>query len=148
MNKFFLFYNLSISNVPIVDNKQILFSRQYIGQLITKVIKIDSVVQHVIASKTLSEAETRSLREEKVADRKFRHLLTIITGHCNREDLQALKTFIDILEDTGNIDVAQQVSLIYKERVRSSHLIYNFRVRTDLIYTYLYSHSKIYMVRR
>ena len=127
----------------IVDNKQRLFSRQYIGQLITKVVKIDSVVQHLIASNTLSEAETSSLRDEKVADKKFRHLLTIITGHCNRQDLQALKTFIDILEDTGNIDVAQQVSLIYKERVRSSHLIYNFRVRTDLIYTYLYTHSKI-----
>ena len=143
MNKFFLFYNLSLSNVPIVDNKQRLFSRQYIGQLITKVIKIDSVVQHLIASNTLSEAETSSLRDEKVADSKFRHLLSIITGHCNREDLEAFKTFIDILENTGNIDVAQQLSLIYKERVRFSHLIYNFRVRTDLIYTYLYSHSKI-----
>ena len=143
MNKFFLFYNLSLSNVPIVDNKQRLFSRQYIGQLITKVVKIDSVVQHLIDSKTLSEAETSSLRDEKVADSKFRHLLSIITGHCNRQDLEAFKTFIDILENTGNIDVAQQLSLIYKERVRSSHLIYNFRVRTDLIYTYLYSHSKI-----
>ena len=143
MNKFFLFYNLSLSNVPIVDNKQILFSRQYIGQLITKVVKIDSVVQHLIDSKTLSEAETRSLRDDKVADSKFRHLLTILTGHCNRQDPDAFKTFVDILEKTGNIDVAQQVSLIYKERVRSSHLIYNFRVRTDLIYAYLYSHSKI-----
>ena len=143
MNKFFLFYNLSLSNVPIVDNKQRLFSRQYIGQLITKVIKIDSVVQHLIASNTLSEAETSSLRDEKVADSKFRHLLSIITGHRNREDLEAFKTFIDILENTGNIDVAQQLSLIYKERVRFSHLIYNFRVRTYLIYTYLYSHSKI-----
>jgi hypothetical protein len=101
------------------------------------------VVQHLIASNTLSEAETSSLRDEKVADSKFRHLLSIITGHCNREDLEAFKTFIDILENTGNIDVAQQLSLIYKERVRFSHLIYNFRVRTDLIYTYLYSHSKI-----
>ena len=68
MNKFFLFYNLSLSNVPIADNKQILFSKQYIGQLITKVVKIDSVVQEFIASKTLSEAETSSLRDDKVAD--------------------------------------------------------------------------------
>ena len=143
MNKFFLFYNLSLSNVHIADNKQILFSKQYIGQLITKVVKIDSVVQLLIASKTLSEAETRSLRDDKVADSKFRHLLSIITDHCNRKELKAFKNLIDILEDTGNIDVAQQLSLIYKERVRSSHLIYNFRVRTDLIYAYLYSHSKI-----
>jgi hypothetical protein len=90
--------------------KQRLFSRQYIGQLITKVVKIDSVVQHLIASNTLSEAETSSLRDEKVADSKFRHLLIIITGHCNRQDLEAFKTFIDILENTGNIDVAHPVS--------------------------------------
>jgi hypothetical protein len=96
------------------------------------------VVQHLIDSKTLSEAETRSLRDDKVADKKFKHLLTIITDHCNRKELKAFKNLIDILEDTGNIDVAQQLSLIYKERVRSSHLIYKFRVRTDLIYIYTF----------
>ena len=104
---------------------------------------MESVVQHLIASKTLSEAETSSLRDHKVADKKFRHLLTILTDHCNRKDLKAFKTFIAILGETGNTDVAQQILPIYTERVRSSHLIYNFRVRTDLIYTYLYSHSKI-----
>ena len=79
----------------------------------------------------------------KVADQKLKHLLTIITDHCNRDVLQPLKTFIDILGDTSNVDIAHQASLIYKERVRSSHLIYRFRVRTDLIYIYLYSHNKI-----
>jgi hypothetical protein len=143
LNKFFLFYNLSLSNVPIVDDKQVLFSKQYCGQLIKKVVKIDSVVQHLIASKTLSEAEENSLRHHKAADKKFRYILTIITDHSNRNDLKAFKAFTDILEATGNTDIAQQILPIYNERVRSSHLIYNFRVRTDLIYTYLYSHSKI-----
>jgi ribosome-binding factor A len=100
-----------------------------------KVVKIDSVVQHLIASKTLSEVENSALRDEKVADQKFKHLLYIITDHSNRKDLKAFKIFIEILGDTGNTDVAQQILPIYKERVRSSHLIYNFRVRTDLIYT-------------
>ena len=143
MNKFFLFYNLPLSNVPIVDNNQILFSKQYIGQLIKKVVKIDSVVEQLIASTTLSEAEQSSLRHHKAADKKVRHLLNILTDHSNRKDLKAFKTFIDILEDTGNTDIAQQILPIYNERVRSSHLIYKFRVRTDLIYIYLYSHSKI-----
>jgi hypothetical protein len=143
LNKFFLFYNLSLCNVPIVDNKQVLFSKQYIGQLIKKIVKIDGVVQQLIASTTLSEAEENSLRHHKAADRKFRYILTIITDHSNRKDLKAFKAFIEILEATGNTDIAQQILPIYNDRVRSSHLIYNFRVRTDLIYTYLYSHSKI-----
>jgi len=96
------------------------------------------VVQKFIDSKTISEDERKSLRDEKVADQKFRHLLTIITDHCNRNDLQAFKTFIDILGDTNTVDIAQQLSLIYNERVRSSHLIYKFRVRTDLIYIYTF----------
>jgi hypothetical protein len=108
-----------------------------------KVVKIDSVVQHLIASKTLSETEKMSLHDEKVADQKFKCLLKIITDHSNIKDLKAFTILIEILGYTGNTDVAQQILPIYKERVRSSHLIYNFRVRTDLIYTYLYSHSKI-----
>jgi hypothetical protein len=92
------------------------------------------VVEKVIDSRTISEAERKSLRDKKVADEKLRHLLTIITDHCNRDDLQAFKTFIDILGETNNVNVAQHLSLIYNERVRSSHLIYKFRVRTDLIY--------------
>ena len=92
------------------------------------------MVEKVIDSRTISEAERKSLRDKKVADEKLRHLLTIITDHCNRDDLQAFKTFIDILGETNNVNVAQHLSLIYNERVRSSHLIYKFRVRTDLIY--------------
>jgi hypothetical protein len=107
------------------------------------VVKIDGVVQKFIDSRTISEAEKKSLRDKKVADEKLRQLLTIIIDHCNRDNLQAFKTFIDILGDTNNVDIAQQLSLIYKERVRSSHLIYKFRVRTDLIYIYLYSQNKI-----
>jgi hypothetical protein len=99
--------------------------------------------QQLIASKTLSEDEASSLRHHKAADNKLRNLLKIVTDHSNRKELKAFKTFIDILHHTGNIDIAQQILPIYNERVRSSHLIYNFRVRTDLIYTYLYSHSKI-----
>ena len=124
-------------------NNQMLFSKQYIEQLIKKIVKIDSVVQQLIASKTLSEDEASSLRHHKAADNKLRNLLKIVTDHSNRKELKAFKTFIDILHHTGNIDIAQQILPIYNERVRSSHLIYNFRVRTDLIYTYLYSHSKI-----
>jgi hypothetical protein len=108
-----------------------------------KVAKIDGVVKQFMYSKTISEDERKSLRDKKVADQKLRHLLTIITDHCNRDDLQAFKTFIDILGATNNGNVAQHLSLIYNERVRSSHLIYKFRVRTDLIYIYLYSHNKI-----
>ena len=100
-------------------------------------------MEKFIDSKTISEAEKKSLRDKKVADQKLRHLLTIITDHCNRHDLQAFKTFIDILRDTNNVDIAQQLSLIYNERVRSSHLIDKFRVRTDLIYIYFHSHNKI-----
>ena len=152
LNKVFLFYNWSLSNDPISDIEEYLrerdwghtlFSKQYCGELIIKVVKIDGVVQKFIDSRTISEAEKKSLRDKKVADQKLRRLLTIITDHCNRDDLQAFKTFIDILGDTNNVDIAQQLSLIYKERVRSSHLIYKFRVRTDLIYIYLYSHNKI-----
>ena len=106
-------------------------------------VKIDGVVQKFIDSRTISEAERKSFRDKKVADQKLRRLLTIITDHCNRDDLQAFKTFIDILGDTNNVDIGKQLSLIYKERVRSSHLIYMFRVRTDLIYIYLYYHNKI-----
>ena len=145
-NKFFLFYNLPLNNVHILSERDwgyTLFSRQYIGQLIGKVVKIDGVVKTFINSQTISEAERKSLRDKKTADHKLRHLLTIIIDHCNRDDLQAFKTFIDILGDTHNVDIAQQLSLIYKEMVRSSHLIYKFRVRTDLIYIYLYSHNKI-----
>jgi hypothetical protein len=120
-----------------------LFSKQYCGQLIIQVVKIDGVVQKYIDSRTITEAEKKSLRDRKVADQKLRHLLTIITDRCNRDDLQAFKTFIDILGDTNNVDIGKQLSLIYKERVRSSHLIYKFRVRTDLIYIYLYYHNKI-----
>ena len=120
-----------------------LFSKQYCGQLIIQVVKIDGVVQKYIDSRTITEAEKKSLRDRKVADQKLRHLLTIITDRCNRDDLQAFKTFIDILGDTNNDDIGKQLSLIYKERVRSSHLIYKFRVRTDLIYIYLYYHNKI-----
>ena len=143
MNKIFLFYNLSPSNVPILDIEEYLserdwghtlFSKQYCGELIIKVVKIDGVVQKFIDSRTISEAERKSLRDKKVADEKLRHLLTIITDHCNRDDLQAFKTFIDILGATNNGNVAQHLSLIYNERVRSSHLIYKFRVRTDVIY--------------
>ena len=101
------------------------------------------MVQKFIASRTISEAERKSLHDKKIADQKLKHLLFIITDHCNSDDLQPFKTFIDILGDTNNVDIAQQLSLIYKERVRSSHLIYKFRVRTDLIYVYLYSHNKI-----
>ena len=100
-------------------------------------------MQQFIDSRTISEAERKSLGDKKVADEKLRHLLTIITDHCNRHDLQAFKTFIDILGETNNVNVAQHLSLIYSERVRSSHLIYKFRVRTELIYVYLYSHYKI-----
>jgi hypothetical protein len=100
-------------------------------------------VEKFIDSKTISEAEGKSLRDKKVADQKLRHLLDIITDHCNRDDFQAFKTFIDILRDTNNVDIAQQLSLIYNESVRSSHLIYKFRVRTDLIYIYLYSYNTI-----
>jgi len=114
-----------------------LFSKQYCGQLIIQVVKIDGVVQKFIDSRTISEAERKSLRVKKVADQKLRHLLTIITEHCNRNELQAFKTFIDILGDTNTVDIAQQLSLIYNERVRSSHLIYKFRIRTDLIYIYI-----------
>ena len=124
-NKFFLFYNLSLSNVHIVDIEEhhserdcghTLFSKQYFGQLIIKIVRIDSVVQKFIDSRTISEAERKSLRVKKVADQKLRHLLTIITEYCNRNDLQAFKTFIDILGDTNNVDIAQQISLIYNER--------------------------------
>jgi hypothetical protein len=101
------------------------------------------VVEKFIDSKTIFKAERKSLRDKKVADQKLRHLLTIIADHCNRHDLQTFMTFIDILRYTNNVDIAQQLSLIYKERVRSSHLMYKFRVRTDLIYIYLYSHNKI-----
>ena len=146
-NKIFLFYNLPLNNVHILlerDCGDILFSRLYIGQLIGKVVKIDGVVQKFMNSQTISEAERKSLHDKKTADQKLRHLLTIVTDHCNKDDLEAFKTFIDILGDTRNVDIAQQLSLIYKERVRSSHLIYKFRVRrTDLIYIYLYSHNKI-----
>jgi hypothetical protein len=100
-------------------------------------------VQKFIDAKTISEAERESLRNKRIADQKLRNLLNIINEHCNKGDLQALKTFIDILGDTCNVTVAQHLSLIYNERVRSSHLIYKFRVRTDLIYIYLYSHNKI-----
>ena len=120
-----------------------LCSMQYCGQLLMKVVRIDGVVQKLIDSETISEAERKSLRAKKVAEQKLRHILTIITDHCNRDDFQAFKTFIDILGETNNVDIAQPLSLIYKERVRSSHLIYKFRVRTDLIYIYLYSQNKI-----
>jgi hypothetical protein len=120
-----------------------LFSRQYIGQMVGKVVKIEEVVKKFISSQTISEDERNSLRDKKVADQKLRHLLTIVTDHCNRDDLQPFQTFIDILRDTNNVDTAEQLSPIYKERVRSSHLIYKFRVRTDLIYISRYSHSKI-----
>ena len=99
------------------DCGDILFSRLYIGQLIGKVVKIDGVVQKFMNSQTISEAERKSLHDKKTADQKLRHLLTIVTDHCNRDDLQAFKTFIDILGDTRNVDIAQQLSLIYKERV-------------------------------
>jgi hypothetical protein len=143
--------NLSLSNVPILDTEEhlserdcghTLFSKQYCGQLIAKVVKIDGVVQKFIDSKTITEAERKSLRDDKVADQKLRHLLTIITDHCNRDDLQPFKTFIDILGDTGNVDVAQQLSPICNEMVKSSHLICKFRVRIDLIYIYIYFHSQ------
>ena len=101
------------------------------------------MVKTFIDSRAISEAERKSLRAKKVAEQKLRHILTIITDHCNRDDFQAFKTFIDILGETNNVDIAQPLSLIYKERVRSSHLIYKFRVRTDLIYIYLYSQNKI-----
>ena len=101
------------------------------------------MVQKLIDSRTISEAERKSLRDKKVADQKLRHLLTIITDHCNRDDLQAFTTFIDILGDTNNVDIGKQLSLIYKERLRFSHLICKFRARTDLIYIYLYSHNTI-----
>ena len=96
-------------------------------------------MEKFIDSKTIYKAERKSLRDKKVADQKLRHLLTIIADHCNRHDLQSFKTFIDILRYTNNVDIAQQLSLIYKERVRSSHLMYKFRVRTDLIYMYIYT---------
>ena len=96
-------------------------------------------MQKFIDSETISEAERKSLLDKKVTDQKLRNLLTIITEHCNRNDLQPFKTFIDILEDTNNVDIAQRLSLIYNERVRSSNLIYTFRVRTDLIYIYIYT---------
>ena len=96
------------------------------------------MVQKFIASKTIPEAERNSLGDKKVSDQKFGHLLTIITDHCNKNDLQPFKTFIDILGDTNNIDMAQQLLLIYNGRVRSSHLICKFRVRTDLIYVYTF----------
>jgi ribosome-binding factor A len=115
-----------------------LFSMQYCGQLLMKVVRIDGVVQKLIDSETISEAERKSLRAKKVADQKFRHLLTIITEYCNINDLQAYKTFIDILGDTNNVDIAQPLSLIYNERVRSSNLISKFRVKTDLIYKNVY----------
>ena len=92
------------------------------------------MVQKFIDSRTISEAERKSLQDKKVADKKLRHLLTIITDHCNRDDLQPFKTFIDILEESNNVKVTQHLLLIYFERVRSSHLIYKFRVRTDVIY--------------
>ena len=92
------------------------------------------MVQKFIDSRTISNAERKSLRDKKVADEKLRHLLTIITDHCNIHDLQAFKTFIDILEETNNVNVTQHLLLIYLERVRYSHLIYKFRVRTDVIY--------------
>ena len=94
-----------------------LFSKQYCGQLVIQVVKIEGVVQKFIDSRTISEAERKSLRDKKVADQKLRRLLTIITDHCNRDDLQAFKTFIDILGDTNNVDIGKQLSLIYKERV-------------------------------
>ena len=70
-----------------------LFSKQYCGQLVIHVVKIEGVVQKFIDSRTISEAERKSLGDKKVADEKPRHLLTIITDHCNRNDLQAFKTF-------------------------------------------------------
>jgi hypothetical protein len=150
--------NSSLSNVPILDTEEhlservcgyTLFSKYYRGQLIAKVVKIDDVVQKFIDSKTITEAERKSLRNYKVADQKFRHLLAIITVHCNRDDLQPFKTFIDILGDTGNVDVAKQLLLICNERVRSSHLICKFRVRIDLIYIYILSFSEQnYMAKR
>jgi hypothetical protein len=70
------------------------------------------VVQKFIDSRTISEAERKSLRDKKVADQKLRHLLTIITDRCNRDDLQSFKTFIDILGDTNNVDIGKQLSLI------------------------------------
>jgi hypothetical protein len=85
------------------------------------------VVQHLIASETLSEAETKSLRDDKVADSKFRNLLNIITGHCNRQDLKTLKTFVDILEDTGNIDSLQWISQTAKNRNCAVSLVRNLR---------------------
>jgi hypothetical protein len=151
-NKFFLFYNLSLSNVHILDIEEhhserdcehILFSKQYCGQLIIKIVRIDSVVQKFIDSRTISKAERESLSSKRVADQKLKHLLNIINENCNRNDLQAFKTFIDVLEETNNCNVAQHLSLIYNERVRSSYLIYKFRVKTDLIYVDLYSHYKI-----
>jgi hypothetical protein len=101
------------------------------------------VVKKFIDSGTISAAERKSLGTKKVADQKLAHLLTLITEQCNIDDFKAFKTFIDILGDTNNVDIAHKLSLVYTERVRSSHLIYMFRVRTDLIYIYLYSHSKI-----
>ena len=95
-------------------------------------------MEKFIDSKTIFEAERKSFRDKEVANQKLRHLLTIITDHCNRHDLQAFKTFIDILRDTNNVDIAQQLSLIYNERVRSSNLISKFRVKTDLIYKNVY----------
>jgi hypothetical protein len=89
-----------------------LFSKQYIEQLIKKIVKIDSVVQQLIASKTLSEDEASSLRHHKAADNKLRNLLKIVTDHSNRKELNAFKTFVDILEKTGNIGVVVYVPLI------------------------------------
>ena len=99
-----------------------------------KIVKIDSVVQKFIDCDIISEEENKPLRDKKVADQKLRCLLTIITEYCNRNDLQAFKSFIDILGDTHNVEIAHQLSLIYDERVRSSNLISKFRVGIDLIY--------------
>ena len=95
-----------------------LFSRHHIGQLVGKVVKIDGVVKKfIINSKTISEDDRNSLRDRRVADQKIRHLLIIITDHYNKGDLQAFKTFIDILGETNNVDISEQLLPIYKERV-------------------------------
>lgn len=102
---------------------QELFSKQFIGDMSRKIVGIHDVVQKFIETNTMSDDEKKALLEKKVVDTKFNKLIKVVTKHCEKNNLQVLKSFICALEETKNNELAKQLTLVYDERVNSLSIL-------------------------
>ncbi|CAC5405024.1 unnamed protein product [Mytilus coruscus] len=112
---------------------QELFSKQFIGDMSRKIVGIHDVVQKFIETNTMSDDEKKALLEKKVVDTKFNKLIKVVTKHCDKNNLQVLKSFICALEETKNNELAKQLTLVYDERVNSLSILNRLAKEKSLV---------------